>query len=344
MLAALPSRSDGHERSSKMLESPESKFAIAAVREACTVIRAVQQGLVTAALTKSDKSPVTVADFAAQGAVARRFAVERPSDVLVGEEDAADLRSDASRATLANVTRFVADVAPGATADEVCAWIDRGRAEPVPRFWTLDPVDGTKGFLRGEQYAVALALIEHGRVQLGVLGCPNLRADGTADVGGPGCVIAAERGRGTWASPLGSETWSRLLVSGRRVAKEARLLRSVEAGHTNVDEMGELVVALGGTAEPVLMDSQAKYGVLAAGCGELLFRLLSPSKPDYRERIWDQAAGSIVVEEAGGRVTDLDGKALDFSRGRTLAANRGVVASNGELHDAALAALKQIGA
>ena len=327
-----------------MLESPESKFAIAAVREACTVIRAVQKGLVTAALTKSDKSPVTVADFAAQGAVARRFAVERPSDVLVGEEDAADLRSDASRGTLANVTRFVAEVAPGATADEVCAWIDRGRAEPVPRFWTLDPVDGTKGFLRGEQYAVALALIENGRVELGVLGCPNLRADGTADVGGTGCVIAAERGRGTWASPLGSETWSRLLVSGRRVAKEARLLRSVEAGHTNVDEMGELVVALGGTAEPVLMDSQAKYGVLAAGCGELLFRLLSPSKPDYRERIWDQAAGSIVVEEAGGRVTDLDGKTLDFSRGRTLAANRGVVASNGLLHDAAPAALKQVGA
>ena len=327
-----------------MLESPESKFAIAAVREACTVIRAVQKGLVTAALTKSDKSPVTVADFAAQGAVARRFAVERPSDVLVGEEDAADLRSDASRGTLANVTRFVAEVAPGATADEVCASIDRGRAEPVPRFWTLDPVDGTKGFLRGEQYAVALALIENGRVELGVLGCPNLRADGTADVGGTGCVIAAERGRGTWASPLGSETWSRLLVSGRRVAKEARLLRSVEAGHTNVDEMGELVVALGGTAEPVLMDSQAKYGVLAAGCGELLFRLLSPSKPDYRERIWDQAAGSIVVEEAGGRVTDLDGKTLDFSRGRTLAANRGVVASNGLLHDAALAALKQVGA
>ncbi len=327
-----------------MLESPESKFAIAAVREACTVIRAVQTNLCTAALTKSDKSPVTVADFAAQAAVARRFALERPSDVLVGEEDAKDLRSEESRATLDNVTRFVGEVAAGASADDVCAWIDRGRAEPVQRFWTLDPVDGTKGFLRGEQYAVALALIENGRVTLGVLGCPNLRADGTADVGGTGCVIAAERGRGTWASPLGSESWTRLLVSGRRVAKEARLLRSVEAGHTNVDEMGELVVALGGTAEPVLMDSQAKYGVLAAGCGELLFRLLSPTKLDYRERIWDQAAGSIVVEEAGGRVTDLDGKTLDFSRGRTLAGNRGVVASNGELHDAALAALKQIGA
>jgi 3'(2'), 5'-bisphosphate nucleotidase len=327
-----------------MLESPETKFAVAAVREACTLIRNVQQSLVTQALTKSDRSPVTVADFAAQAAIARRFAEQRPDDVLVGEEDAGDLRGDASRATLEQVARFVGELASGATGERVCDWIDRGRAEPTARFWTLDPVDGTKGFLRGEQYAVALALIVNGRVEVGVLGCPNLSADGRSDIGGTGCVVAAGRGHGTWASALGSESWTRLVVSGRGVAKEARLLRSVESGHTNVDEMGELVVALGGTAEPVLMDSQAKYAVLAAGAGELLFRLLSAAKPDYRERIWDQAAGSIVVEEAGGKVTDLDGKTLDFSRGRTLAANRGIVASNGLLHDAALTALKRLGA
>jgi len=327
-----------------MFETPETKFAVAAVREACAVIRNVQRSLCTQALTKSDRSPVTVADFAAQASIARRFATERPDDVLVGEEDAGDLRGEASRATVEQVARFVGEVAPGATGEQVCDWIDRGRAEPTARFWTLDPVDGTKGFLRGEQYAVALALIENGRVQVGVLGCPNLAADGTSDIGGAGSVIAAERGRGTWSSSLDADGWTRLLVSGRRVAKEARFLRSVESGHTNVDEMGELVVALGGTAEPVKMDSQAKYAVLAAGAGELLFRLLSPTKLDYKERIWDQAAGSIVVEEAGGRVTDLDGKTLDFARGRTLAGNRGVVASNGLLHAAALAALEQIGA
>ena len=55
------------------------------------------------------------------------------------------------------------------------------------------------------------------------------------------------------------------------------------------------------------MDSQAKYAVLAAGGGDVNLRLLSPSRPDYREKIWDQAAGSIVVEEAGGRVSDLNG-------------------------------------
>jgi 3'(2'), 5'-bisphosphate nucleotidase len=60
--------------------------------------------------------------------------------------------------------------------------------------------------------------------------------------------------------------------------------------------------------------------------------------------VWDQAAGSIIVEEAGGRVSDLDGKPLDFSQGRTLDGSRGVLATNGHLHDSLLAGLKSIGA
>jgi 3'(2'), 5'-bisphosphate nucleotidase len=101
---------------------------------------------------------------------------------------------------------------------------------------------------------------------------------------------------------------------------------------------------LGVTAPPVAMDSQAKYAVLATGEGDVLLRLISRSSPDYRERIWDQAAGSIIVEEAGGRITDLDGQPLDFSQGRTLAKNRGIVATNGHLHDALLDGLRSIGA
>ena len=92
------------------------------------------------------------------------------------------------------------------------------------------------------------------------------------------------------------------------------------------------------------MDSQAKYAVLAAGGGELLLRLISEKAPDYKEKIWDQAAGLIVVEQAGGVVTDLDGKPLDFSQGRSLAQNRGVVVSNGLLHETVLAGLRKIGA
>jgi 3'(2'), 5'-bisphosphate nucleotidase len=64
--------------------------------------------------------------------------------------------------------------------------------------------------------------------------------------------------------------------------------------------------------------------------------------PNYREKIWDQAAGSIVIEEAGGRITDLKGKALDFTAGRTLTNNRGILASNAHLHTLALNALQTI--
>ena len=65
------------------------------------------------------------------------------------------------------------------------AAIDRGNYKGAAhgRHWTLDPIDGTKGFLRGEQYAVCLALIEDGEVVLGVLGCPHLPVSGDVEQG-----------------------------------------------------------------------------------------------------------------------------------------------------------------
>ncbi|MGB7415640.1 MAG: inositol monophosphatase family protein, partial [Thermosynechococcaceae cyanobacterium] len=83
------------------------------------------------------------------------------------------------------------------------------------------------------------------------------------------------------------------------------------------------------------------YGAVASGSAALYLRLPSPKSPDYREKIWDHAAGTIVVEEAGGRVTDMHGKPLDFSQGAKLVDNRGVIVSNGLIHDQVLAALQQ---
>jgi 3'(2'), 5'-bisphosphate nucleotidase len=199
--------------------------------------------------------------------------------------------------------------------------------------------------LRREQYAVALGFVRNGRVELGVLGCPELSAARRSDSSGPGSLVVAARGQGTWCQPLdGPDQWQRLTVSTRSEGAAARILRSVEKSHTNVDEIGQLAAQLGTAVAPIGMDSQAKYAVLAAGEGDVLLRLLSPSRPDYREKIWDQAAGSIVVEEAGGRVSDLDGRPLDFAHGRTLAANRGILATNGHLHSAVLTALRAVGA
>lgn len=318
----------------------EMRFAIEAVREAAKVTRRVQESFDVTGLEKDDKSPVTVADFASQAVVARALMDRFPDDPLVAEEDAAALRE--SQDVLDVVTRHVGEHRGELSADEVCAWIDRGNGEPADRFWALDPIDGTKGYLRKEQYAVALAMLEDGQVTLGVLGCPALGSGCSLD-GGGGVIVAAQRGAGTYWAPLeGSGRFERLHVSDCSDVRHARLLRSVESGHTNVDQMGDLARSLGVEAEPVALDSQAKYAVLAAGGAEVLLRLLSPKRPDYREKIWDQAAGSIVVEEAGGRVTDLDGLPLDFTQGKTLAKNTGICATNGALHDRILKGLAEL--
>jgi 3'(2'), 5'-bisphosphate nucleotidase len=133
-------------------------------------------------------------------------------------------------------------------------------------------------------------------------------------------------------------------VSECRTPVEARVLRSYESGHTDEVKMGRLVQELGIEAPPVLMDSSVKYALLAAGKGDLIFRLVTPLQPDYTEKIWDHAAGLVIVEEAGGRVTDLTGRELDFSVSHLLERNIGVLASNGHLHPTALDALAKVGA
>jgi 3'(2'), 5'-bisphosphate nucleotidase len=328
------------------LDLPEITFALEAVRQASLLVKQVQAEMMdtdSLALTKIDCSPVTVGDLAAQALVGHLIEVTFPGESLVAEEEAGILSKPGAEAVLEAITNFVARFSPEACAEQVCDWIDRGKAEPGLRFWTLDPIDGTKGYLRGDQYAVALALIVGGEVQIGVLGCPNLADAYRPDVDGVGSLVIAARGQGSWTTSLVAPgLFDRLQVSQRRDPAMGRILRSYEEAHTNVSQLEQLAHLLQVKAEPVRMDSQAKYGVLAAGKGDAILRLLSTEKPDYREKIWDHAAGSIIVEEAGGKVSDLSGKPLDFRKGRTLENNRGVLATNGWLQDAFLEALKTV--
>ena len=322
----------------------EAEFALLAVRTAAGLSRRIQQEMISPAMEKSDRSPVTVADFVSQAVVARMLQEEFPDDPLVAEEDSAELRAPAQAQTLSAVTSYVSSLHPESSKESVCNWIDHGSGELESRFWVLDPIDGTKGFLRGDQYVVALALVEEGQVVLGAMGCPNLNNDLRPEVGGIGSVVLAVRDQGAWVTDMDGNRPIKIQVSGQQDPKQARLLRSFAAEHTNVTKIDQLVDTLGSRQPPLLMDSAAKYAVLAVGHGDLLFRLISLQKPDYVEKIWDQAAGSIIVEEAGGKVSDLVGRNLDFSCGRFLTDNLGVLASNGWLHEAALEALQVVGA
>ena len=321
---------------------PEAAFALQAVRTASRFVRHIQRNMVVPSMAKDDASPVTVADFASQAVIAAMLEQTFPDDPLVAEEGSEALQGANGAQTLKSVVDFVTQLRPAVDARAICAWVDRGKAAPADRFWVLDPIDGTKGFLRGDHYAVAMALVCSGQVVVGALGCPGL--DPLEGSAAAGSAYLAVRGQGTWAADLDAGNLAQVHVSGRADPRQARLLRSFEASHTDEGQLDRLASALGCLAPPERMDSQAKYAVMASGKADLLFRLISPARPDYREKIWDQAAGSIIVEEAGGRVTDLEGKALDFTPGRELVKNTGVLASNGALHDAALRALEEVGA
>lgn len=319
----------------------EKQVAIAAVSVATQLCEQVRRDCRLAPMEKQDRSPVTVADLGAQAVICRAIAAAFPSDPIVAEEDAALLQQPAMVECLEQVTTHVRAIEPDATPEAVITWIDRGQGQVGSRYWTLDPIDGTKGFLRGDQYAIALALIEAGKVKLGVLGCPALPVDMTQPNGERGVLFVAVSGQGTLLMPLHGGSTQSIHICRTKENSAHRLIESVESRHGNLPLQRMIAQAAGLTAPPLQMDSQAKYGAVARGEAALYLRLPWTELPDYRENIWDHAAGAIVVEEAGGLVTDIHGKPLDFTLGPKLISNQGIVASNSTLHKVVLKALRE---
>ncbi|MEJ2557080.1 MAG: 3'(2'),5'-bisphosphate nucleotidase [Anaerolineae bacterium] len=321
----------------------EKEHAHQAVVRAAALCRQVQAEMIhPTSAQKADHSPVTVADYGSQAVICQGLAEVFPDDPVVAEETAEDLRHSSQAKMLAQVTAYVRTLLPEATASGVCTWIDHGNSEPDLRFWTLDPIDGTKGFLRNEQYAIALALIVNGQVQVGAMACPNLPLDFSEPDGVRGVVFLAVRGGGAEMFPLDGGPAQPIAVAPLADPQAARFVESVESGHANHAAHQSLAHTLGITRPSVRLDSQAKYGVVAQGEASIYLRLPSAQKPDYRERIWDHAAGSLIIQEAGGRVTDALGRDLDFGQGKQLFKNRGIIASNGLLHATILQAMQKI--
>jgi 3'(2'), 5'-bisphosphate nucleotidase len=233
---------------------------------------------------------------------------------------------------LSQVTRYVSASFPRVSPRELCQWIDLGSGSVSPRYWTLDPIDGTKGFLRGDQYAITLALIEEGTVRVGVLACPNIILNIQGKEKGNGRLFVAVRDQGAIQFDLAGDSGRKILVSSVNSASQALLTESVESAHSDHQLNLELAEKLGISRPPLRMDSQAKYAILATGEASIYVRIPSPQTPDYREKIWDHAAGSILVEEARGKVTDAVGRRLDFRCGKRLEENYGIVVTNGLLH------------
>lgn len=315
--------------------------AVQAAAELCQSVRSTLDGDV---LEKDDQTPVTVADFGSQALICRALQDVFPDDPVIGEEDASALRGSDNSVVREQVIQEVRAHHPNADAETIFDWIDHGTARAYSdRFWTVDPIDGTKGFVRGDQYAIALALLEDGDLKVAALCCPHLPS--ALDEDSPvsrGQAFLAVRGQGTVQKPLDAESDaspSPVHTSDQTSPSESRFTESFVSAHSSHDLAANTGERLGITADSIRIDSQAKYAIVARGEAEIYLRLPRPGT-DYTERIWDHAAGSLVVQAAGGTVTDMYGRPLDFTHGRLLDENVGVVATNGPVHDAVIEALE----
>jgi 3'(2'), 5'-bisphosphate nucleotidase len=294
-----------------------------------------------AAMAKLGEEPVTVADYGSQAVILAAIAAAFPRHRVVAEEGAAHLREHAGEAGGQQIVRLVGRALgrPVGLA-EILGWIDH-RGGESPFTWVVDPIDGTKGFLRRDQFAVAVGLLHEGEPAAGVLACPHLPVDPGDPAGSRGLLFWGGRGLGAFAESLDGGPARAVSVSGTADPRKARVLGSVESSHGDPALLQAVIDRAGLGGGWVRLDSQVKYGAVASGLAEVYLR--PRSRPDYRDYIWDHAAGAAVVEAAGGRVSDLDGRPLDFSLGARLEANRGVLASNGRLHDVILEALAAVG-
>nr|GMC70178.1 PAP-specific phosphatase HAL2-like [Ipomoea batatas] len=412
--------------------SEELNVAVRVVHMACFLCQKVQKGLAFSisddvVQSKDDDSPVTVADWSVQATVSwmlsENFGGENVS--IVAEEDVQTLSKSESAGILDRVISTVNEClaeapryglkGPGVALErsQVLEAISRCNSSggPVGRHWVLDPVDGTLGFVRRDQYAVALALVDNGEVVVGVLGCPNYpmkeqfnnqnqqnhtmpdiywTSTGKHE---EGCVMYTSRGCGrAWMQPLVDTDkkfeWPNfareIRVSSIDDPELATICEPVERANTDHSftaglassvglrmEMFPFVMVLGvlsdpldklqhlkhyrhvfrnnihatfnivvtiGRKQPLRVYSMVKYAAIACGNAEIFMKF---ARAGYKEKIWDHAAGVLLVEEAGGVVTDAGGRPLDFSRGVYLEGlDRGIVACSGvKLHDAIIGAV-----
>ncbi|KAK3669444.1 3'(2'),5'-bisphosphate nucleotidase [Recurvomyces mirabilis] len=330
----------------------ELNVALLAVQRATLLTKSVFHSHTKGTLNKSDASPVTIGDFGAQALIIAALQLNFPDDEIVAEEEAKDLRENGQlRETVwdlvqkAKLSDSSAEKVLGGevkSAESMLDIIDKGASQggAKGRIWAIDPIDGTKGFLRGGQYAVCLALMVDGDVKVGVLGCPNLPvsdseplkegigADASDEEGKFGVLFSAVQGKGAQSRALSKSGLAEshdIKMKPLTNISEATFCESVEAGHSSQGDAAAIASKLGITKPSVRMDSQAKYGSIARGAGDLYLRL--PVRKDYVEKIWDHAAGDLIVREAGGR---------------TLKENKGVVAAPKDVHGKVIEAVREV--
>lgn len=194
---------------------------------------------------------------------------------------------------------------------------EEDNAKPVDyskEVWVIDPLDGTKEFIKGgTEFAVMIALLRDKKPVLGVVCIPHSKE-----------LYSAEKGKGAYVTNGGSkEKLNVSKVSSIRLAKE--IIRAPYVAKNKFDKYVE------GLEVKKLPVSSIGIRLSKVASGEVDFCINTVIKASK----WDTAAGEIILEEAGGQITDFEGKPLDYTQ-KDLVWKKSFIASNRRLHSEVL--------
>lgn len=177
------------------------------------------------------------------------------------------------------------------------------------RVWLVDPIDGTADFIKGtDGFAVMIGLVEGGRPVLGVVHQPTIERTYFASPGAGAHVADASGVRPLAASTVAHAADARLVASASHRTPDTDRLKQ-ELGIADEQNVGSVGI---------------KLCLIAAGARDLYVN------PVPKTKAWDSCAPEAILAAVGGRLTDLFGAAIDY---RELAHPRGLIASNGRVHD-----------
>ncbi|TVY83307.1 3'(2'),5'-bisphosphate nucleotidase [Lachnellula suecica] len=340
----------------------ERHVAELAVQRAALLTKKMLRAIDKGTISKSDQSPVTIADFAAQALLISAIHHNLPDDSFVGEEAADTLREDAQlqkrvwdlvSEKYLDSAETEALLSTPASSEEMLDLIDLGCGPGgrKGRVWMLDPIDGTAAFMRGEQYAISLALVENGFEKIGVVACPNLNLENgkvheeQVDKEGFGLMLSAVRDQGALIRPLSSGELQPAHKIERPVDVQNRedlhWVEGTTSKSNDFEKQQTIAKSLGGSWPGTdVYSSQMRYIALTVGGGNV--NVAIPKKRDNKSWVWDHAGGHLILKEAGGLMTDLNGKEIDFGAGRFLGENYGRVVAPDSMREEVMALVESI--
>ncbi|HLU34834.1 MAG TPA: inositol monophosphatase family protein [Thermomicrobiales bacterium] len=270
----------------------ETRVALDAAQRASDAIMAIYDAQSAQTYEKSDGSPVTDADIAADKEIRDALTAAFPDDALMTEE------SEDDDVRLSN-----------------------------RRVWIVDPIDGTAQFVgRTGKFDVLIALVEDGEPVVGVSLQPTT-----------GMTHLAVRGQGAWR--LGDGAWERLTMASaanppRIVASTYYLEPQYEAALTALQS------ALGAETAPVMDVGFQPRAIDPAERWYDVFLGFPQDPTVFAAREWDIATSQIVVEEAGGVLTDCWGRRHQYNKRDTHISGGLVVSPDPALHATVIDALR----